>query len=122
MIFYTRDNEIKNNACKAIQELEGVWRVSITQPRRSLSQNDYMHVLFDEIAPHTGMSSEALKAWFKGKFLGVETVKWRGEGFPMARKTSELNKAECTLFIEQLLMLADEMKVPLKGKDHYGIS
>lgn len=121
MIYYTRSQEVKDRICESIQALDGVWKVSITQPKRSSAQNDYMHVLFDEIAPEAGLSSEALKEWMKGKLLGVETVEWKGEAYPKARKTSELTKAECTLFIEQLIMMASELQIQLKGKDYYGL-
>lgn len=122
MFFYTRSQEIKDRACQHIQELNGVWRINIHQPKRSLAQNDYMHVLFDEIAPHTPLSSDGLKEWMKGKLLGVEMVEMNGEAYPKARKTSELTKGECTLFIEQLLMMADEYQIQLKNKGFWGIT
>lgn len=121
MIYYTRSQEIKDRACQAIQELNGVWKVILSQPLRTMPQNDFLHTLLAEIAPHTPFSPAALKDVLKAEFIGMKMVRWRGKEYPIAAKTSELTKEECTLFIEKLLALADELQIQLKGGDWYGI-
>lgn len=120
MIFYTRSQEVKDNACKAIQELNGTWKVSIKAPDRSLEQNDMVHTLIAQIAPHTPYDAHTLKEILKAKLLGVNYAEFKGEKYVIANKTSKLNKQECSLFIEELLMLAGELGVNLNDGSFYG--
>lgn len=87
-------------------------------PKRSLSQNAYLHVLFQYIALETGYTTEQAKVLMKRRFgsFMVETI--NGEKFLVS--TASLDSSQLTQFIDFIRQYAsEEMEIYLLSADDY---
>jgi hypothetical protein len=87
-------------------------------PKRSLSQNAYLHVLFQYIALETGYTTEQAKVLMKRRFgsFMVETI--NGEKFLVS--TACLDSSQLTQFIDFIRQYAsEEMEIYLLSADDY---
>ncbi len=120
MLFFTRNNEIKENCIKYIRRLQGTWQISITQTKRTSSQNAYFHALLDIVAPHTPWPSQTLKEALKAEWLGFREIEWKGKKYQTPIPSSSLDKAQYSVLLEKLIALAEELDVSIPDKKYFG--
>lgn len=107
----TKEGQLKGEALllKALKQKPGRFRMEIyTLNKRSLPQNNYLHVVFT--LAQKGLygagyrhitTMQAAKDWFKARHLTVEAVNEQtGEVYKYVRHTSDLPKDEMAVFID----------------------
>lgn len=103
---------------KKLIESESKIELKKYSPKRSLSQNAYLHVLFQYIALETGYTTEQAKVLMKRRFgsFMVETI--NGEKFLVS--TASLDSSQLTQFIDFIRQYAsEEMEIYLLSADDY---
>ena len=111
----------KKNFLEGLKDFKDKDRVWITVERyyvkRSLKQNNLLHVYLTEIAKETGMSLEQIKEALKKKFLTVPLTtkdgeiiadKTTGEVLERVRGTSELTVVEFMEFTDNVRLWSAE--------------
>lgn len=80
------------------------WEVVIRRKRarRSLSENAWMHAMFQEIAEGTGNTIEDVKEAYKAMFLGHVPVMMGGQEHMVVRSTTSLDTKEAAAFCKQI--------------------
>ena len=108
MYFKTVNDDVKNNAIKAIQGLEGVYAIEITKYKkdRTASQNKLMWMWLGIISNDTGESPENLHQVFKLRFLGTE------------KSTTKLTTQEFTDYLDKIEGLALSIDIRLPHPQH----
>lgn len=77
-------------------------KMRVRSPKRSLSQNAYLHVLFGIFALDTGIDIEEVKQNIFKRVVNNRTfVYLDNEGYARARSTADLSKEEMTFCIEK---------------------
>jgi len=71
--------------------------------RRTVSQNSYLHVLFDYISQETGHSRGEVKTTEKRRHLKPKEIEMFGEKSLVLPSTTELSNLEMSEFIERVL-------------------
>lgn len=120
VVFYTRTEEIKNNAIEEIRRLKGLWKIQVSPSKRSNDQNSYFHALVALIAPHAGYTPEDLKEIIKSEFLGVREVTYNGKLFAIPIPSSSLDKKQYAILLEKTIALAHQLGIKIPAKDYYG--
>lgn len=120
MLFIIRNNAILDNCINHLRGLRGTWKVSITQAKRTSSQNAYFHALLDIIAPHTPYPPQELKEILKAELIGVQEVAWKGKKYVLPIPSSSLDQKQYSLLLEKLIMLASELAITTPTKEHFG--
>lgn len=98
-------------------------------PQRSLSQNGVLHWYCSELAEEVGMDAEDFKTMMKMKYLrrdaldrnGERMADENGEVMTYIAKTSDLDKKEMALFIDQIRLFGIEFlnyELPLPDANH----
>jgi hypothetical protein len=92
------------------------------KPRRSLSQNSYLHVLLGAFGSNLGYTTEESKELYKrlpgNKELYVYTKDVGGKPMEFTRSSADLNKDEMTKSIETLREWSAKMGYPLPTADN----
>ncbi len=94
--------------CKVNDEV--TLNISNKRPKRSLAQNNYLHLYLSLISLSSGHTVEELKAWAKGKFLTKGITEVFGQKTRIVKSTADLNIPE---FIELLERIEVETGIPL---------
>lgn len=115
MYFKTVNDDIKNNAIKAIQGLEGVYDINITKYKkdRTKSQNSLMWMWLGIISNDTGESPENLHNIFKLRFLGTEKIQSMGYSIEIPKSTTKLTTQEFTDYLDKIEGLAMSIDIRL---------
>jgi len=83
--------------------------------KRTISQNSYLHCIFQIIAENTWYTPQEIKEIMKAKFLKVYDTKFDVE---FTQNTSQLNTKEMTVFIDQIrLFCAEELSLEIPNPD-----
>lgn len=85
---------------KKLQQKEAKIDLKEVKPRRSISQNSYLHVCFSIMALETGYNLEEIKVLLKRTY--GEGMIYKKNGHKFLRSTADLNKEEITYFIDWL--------------------
>ncbi len=96
----------KEQLWAVLKNLKGDWWIRIDKSPRSISANNYYHVLLNILSEHTGHEHYELHEYFKNKFL-PKFVRKRGKEF-MPGSTSELNSDEFNVFLEKVKLFSIE--------------
>jgi hypothetical protein len=114
--FKTVNDDVKNNAIKAIQGLEGVYSIEITKYKkdRTASQNKLMWMWLGIISNDTGESPENLHNIFKLRFLGTEKIQSMGYSIEIPKSTTKLTTQEFTDYLDKIegLALSIDIRLP----------
>lgn len=115
MYFKTVNDDIKNNAIKAIQDLDGVYDITITKYKkdRTKSQNSLMWMWLGIISNDTGESPENLHNIFKLRFLGTEKIQSMGYSIEIPKSTTKLTTQEFTDYLDKIEGLAMSIDIRL---------
>lgn len=115
MYFKTINDDVKNNAIKAIQGLEGVYDITITKYKkdRTKSQNSLMWLWLGIISNDTGESPENLHNIFKLRFLGTEKIQSMGYSIEIPKSTTKLTTQEFTDYLDKIEGLAISIDIRL---------
>lgn len=115
MYFKTVNDDVKNNAIKAIQGLEGVYDITITKYKkdRTKSQNSLMWMWLGIISNDTGESPENLHNIFKLRFLGTEKIQSMGYSIEIPKSTTKLTTQEFTDYLDKIEGLAMSIDIRL---------
>lgn len=120
VVFYTRSEEIKNNALEEIRKLKGLWKIQISPTKRTTDQNAYFHSLIALIAPHAGYTPEDLKEILKCTFLGVREVKFGEKMYVLPIPSSSLDKKQYAILLEKTIALTHSLGIKIPARDFYG--
>jgi hypothetical protein len=93
--------EEKGRLIEYINSVTGYVEVKKKHERRTLSQNDYLHVIFTIIANDIGHTKEEIKEIYKQMFLSYYT-ELNDKKIKVVRSTADLDKREMTEFIEKI--------------------
>ncbi len=95
------------------------------KPKRTDSQNRYLHEYLSLISLSCGHTVEELKIWIKGKFLSKGITEVFGEKVRKVKGTSELNISEFAELIERIEETTeipapetDLFKMPHSNQEH----
>jgi hypothetical protein len=114
--FKTVNDDVKQNAIKAIQGLEGVYDITITKYKkdRTASQNKLMWLWLGIISNDTGESPENLHQVFKLRFLGTEKIQSMGYSIEIPKSTTKLTTQEFTDYLDKIegLALSIDIRLP----------
>lgn len=115
MYFKTVNEEVKQNAIKAIEGLDGVYEVTINKYKkdRTKSQNALYHMWIGIISNDTGNSHDELCEIFKLKFLGSETLSALGFKIERPKSTTKLSTQEFTDYLDKIEGLAISIGIRL---------
>jgi len=115
MYFKTVNEEVKQNAIKAIEGLEGVYSIEITKYKkdRTASQNKLMWMWLGIISNDTGNEPDQLHEIFKLKFLGSETLSALGFKIERPKSTTKLSTQEFTDYLDKIEGLAISIGIRL---------
>lgn len=108
------DRERYRRRVEALFTKRAVVEVSEHKPKRSLSQNAYLHLLLGEFAMQTGNRLEYVKSeYFKKEcntalFVRSETDKLTGKEVCLLRSSKDLDTGEMTTAIERFKHWAAE--------------
>lgn len=121
MYFKTVNDDVKNNAIKAIQELDGVYSIEITKYKkdRTASQNKLMWMWLGYISKDTGSTPDELHEIFKLKFLGSETLSALGFKIERPKSTTKLTTQEFTDYLTKIETLSTSIGIRLPRPDEY---
>ena len=72
--------------------------------RRSPAANNYIHLVFREIAKHTGHTADEIKTFYKGEYATV----YDENGLPTIEKTSKMTTERMREFTDDVLNHAAE--------------
>ena len=87
-----------------VKEHDGqVYDIIPRKKKRTLSQNAYVHVLFQYIADETGESLERVKVIEKRRHLSPKEITMFGEKHMVLPSTADLNNTDMSEFIERVL-------------------
>lgn len=119
MYFKTVNDDVKQNAIKAIQGLEGVYDITITKYKkdRTASQNKLMWMWLGIISNDTGESPENLHNIFKLRFLGTEKIQSMGYSIEIPKSTTKLTTQEFTDYLDKIEGLALSIDIRLPHPD-----
>ncbi len=116
MHFRTVNEDVKQNAIKAIQGLEGVWDIRIEKYKkdRTKAQNSLMWLWLGIISNDTGESPENLHNIFKLRFLGTEKIQSMGYSIEIPKSTTKLTTQEFTDYLDKIegLALSIDIRLP----------
>ncbi len=116
MYFKTVNDDVKQNAIKAIQGLEGVYDITITKYKkdRTKAQNSLMWMWLGIISSDTGESPENLHEIFKLRFLGTEKIQSMGYSIEIPKSTTKLTTQEFTDYLDKIegLALSIDIRLP----------
>lgn len=70
--------------------------------KRTLSQNDLLHLWFHEIATFTGHSADETKEFLKDMFIKPKVVEVAGKSRLIRPGTSALSKEEMSVFLDRV--------------------
>ncbi len=116
MYFKTVNDDVKQNAIKAIEGLEGVYSIEITKYKkdRTASQNKLMWLWLGIISNDTGESSDNLHNIFKMRFLGTEKIQSMGYSIEIPKSTTKLTTQEFTDYLDKIegLALSIDIRLP----------
>lgn len=84
--------------------------------RRTSEQNAFMHVLWREVAVHTGRDEDEIKAIFKMKYGPKEPVKIGDEYYPMLKSTLDYDWDECSSMIDLIYVQGADWGVEFKER------
>jgi hypothetical protein len=117
--FKTVNDDVKQNAIKAIQGLEGVYDITITKYKkdRTASQNKLMWMWLGIISNDTGESPENLHNIFKLRFLGTEKIQSMGYSIEIPKSTTKLTTQEFTDYLDKIEGLALSIDIRLPHPD-----
>jgi hypothetical protein len=114
--FKTVNDDVKQNAIKAIQELEGIYDITIAKYKkdRTASQNKLMWLWLGIISNDTGESPENLHQVFKLRFLGTEKIQSMGYSIEIPKSTTKLTTQEFTDYLDKIegLALSIDIRLP----------
>jgi hypothetical protein len=113
--FRTINEQVKNNAIKAIEGLNGVYEIEIKKYRknRSNAQNRLMWMWLGIISDETGNSAEDLHSIFKMKFLGSERITALGTTFERPKSTTMLTTTQFSDYLDKIEGLATQCQIIL---------
>jgi hypothetical protein len=96
------------------------------KPKRSLDQNNYMHLYFSLIGKSSGHTMQEIKNWAKGKILTKGITEVYGDKVRQVKDTADLNMPEMIEFMNEVESITE---IPLPDpslfnlpltKDEYG--
>lgn len=94
--------------------------MSITnrRPKRTDSQNRYMHLYFTLIGQSSGSPMMVIKNWAKGRFLSKGITEVYGDKVRIVTETSKLNISECCEFLNRIV---EDTEVPLPDPEPFNL-
>ena len=98
-----------NTYAKAGQD--GVIKIELKKPKRSVSQNNFYWVYLDLISLSSGHSTDELHIWAKGKFLGKGITEVFGDKIRKVDSTTDLSRNEFAEYMARI-ELATEIPIP----------
>ena len=121
MYFKTVNDDVKQNAIKAIQGLEGVYSIEITKYKkdRTKAQNRLYHMWIEIISNETGESHDNLCEIFKLRFLGTEKIQSMGYSIEIPKSTTKLTTQEFTDYLDKIESLALSIDIRLPHPELY---
>lgn len=123
-LFVIDDEQKRERCAKRVLALplDGqIWDVRIAEwePRRSLEQNNRLHLIFHRVAQATGNHPESVKLGYKHLFLPRKEVEFQGRKIIVYPKTSRMNKTELRTFMDQVESHAISEFGIVLGEDQY---
>lgn len=88
------------------------------RPKRSVNQNNYLHLYLSLIKESCGQPMNALKAWVKGRFLSQGISEVFGDKVRIVKSTSELSISE---FAELLNRIEEVTEIPLPDPEPFNL-
>ena len=81
-----------------------IWEVRVGKyvPRRTLQQNNRLHLIFSKVALATGGDIESVKQGYKEMFLAPKETTFHGRKIKTWPKTSEMKRDELATFMDQV--------------------
>ena len=89
------------------------------KPRRTVSQNNYLWVYYNQIAEETGHTPEEIHEWAKTKCLPSKIVNVMGDKVRLKTSTTDLTVNEFCEFIQNL---EEATGIPAPPTENYGLS
>jgi hypothetical protein len=96
---------------KQLVEKEAIAVVKKVNPKRSLSQNNYLHLLIGAFGQHFGYTMEEAKQIYKE--MSPNLYQYRKKGRTFLRSSAELNKEEMAKSIDRFMEKSKEAGYPL---------
>ena len=90
--------------------------------RRTLTQNAYVHQLFDYIAEYTGQTLEEVKTIEKRRHLKPKEIEMFGEKQLVLPSTAHLENMEMSEFIERVLADCSFLNIIVPTREELGYS
>lgn len=121
MIFITRDETIKSRAIAYIQGLTKPMQIKISEPRRSVAQSNYFHMLIDIIAEHTGESKHVEKMRIKFECLPLEKINIANGSFLFPISEADTTKEQERAMIDAALVRGMSLGLIMPSAALHGI-
>jgi hypothetical protein len=96
---------------KQLVEKEAIAVVKKVNPKRSLSQNNYLHLIIGAFGQHFGYTMEEAKQIYKE--MSPNLYQYRKKGRTFLRSSAELNKEEMAKSIDRFMEKSKEAGYPL---------
>lgn len=120
-MFYDLKKQYGINKAKAkldsLIEKRKVIELKEKRKKRTISQNAYMHVLFNLFGIETGYTASEAKTVLKRECKNLMVYEKEGEKF--LRGTSDLSKDECQVFIDWVINYAGIQGIHLPSSEEY---
>jgi hypothetical protein len=103
-----------DQAFEYLTELVGkhaITEIKHVRPKRSLAQNNYLHLIIAAFGAHFGYTSDEAKLIYKELNAGV--FKYEKKGRTFLRSTADLDKLEMTKSIDRFRQASAEQGYPL---------
>jgi len=108
----------KDNACKKIQALDGVYSLDVKPYKndRSLEQNAFYWKILREITEYIGeYNPSSMNEYFKDEFLGKDVIRFKQKVIERQISTKDLNTKEMSEYLEKIIAwCADVINLKLK--------
>lgn len=111
MKFDLKSLDETTEAFEYVTELSGkeaMVEIKKISPKRSLSQNSYLHLILTYFGDHFGYETEEAKAVYK--YVNVDIYRYHKKGFPYPfwRSSADLTKDEMTTSIDKFRKVSAE--------------
>ncbi len=92
----------------------------LRKKRRTLSQNSYVHVLFQYLADETGQDKEEIKTVEKRRHLTPHEIELYGQKQMVLPSLSKLENTEMSEFIEKVLADCSFLGITVPSREELG--
>lgn len=121
MIFVTRNDDIKARAIAYIRQLSKPMQIKISEPRRSVAQSNYFHMLIDIISDHTGESKHVEKMRLKFECLPLERINIANGSFLFPISEADTTKEQERAMIDAALVRGMSLGLVMPSAALHGI-